>query len=162
MLKKKSGTNCHFFFPFIDRTSTHKKQLINRKKKFSNTMAESSLEIKVLLLGDSDTGKTSFVERLITGNFTPSKRVNVDELRCLSWDTSHGRIEFQIGDLKFPISSFDISTVKEFDNKRTKLLPKFDAVILFIDTRSLSNWLKTYEFINRFKNHYRCAFRVMC
>ena len=65
--------------------------------------------VKLLLLGDSSVGKTSFIQRHITGNYpvdyTPTDKVNVSELL---FNTTRGYIKFILWECPGNLSNADL------------------------------------------------------
>lgn len=93
----------------------------------------SSNTFKIILLGDSGVGKTTFINRHLCGEFN---NTDVKENTTLSFMTNVGKVTFEISDNNNPndkydasILMFDVANKSSYDNLKHLLIKNLLTVV---------------------------------
>ena len=98
-------------------------------------MQNQEKTFKVVIVGDGNTGKTAFINRLLTGNFSDQYTPTVGvEIHPLKFTSRTGK--------QFTFNCFDCAGKDEFGGLRDDYYLQADAFIVFATTEENTNkWL---------------------
>lgn len=112
--------------------------------------APSKTNVKIVLIGDGATGKTSYFDRMVSGNLNNYKF-------CKNYNATYAcnvcQIEFKIYDHKIKIHLFDTAGQEKFGKLRDSYLMGADGIILMYDvTQKETNEHIVTKWIPEIKN----------